>query len=118
MRADIHYFTGNGAKPLTLSEALARIKELEAKVGLLELHIKRLTGHTQTPAPNPSVETPPVADVVSAQPTTINPGEVWVSKDPRRSTPFTVQSVDEDNFYTTAGRSINLSRLHCYRRVS
>lgn len=119
VRADIHYFTGNASTPLTLSEALARIKELEAKVGLLELHIERLTEYTRTPAPNPSVETPPpVVDVVSTQPATINPGEVWVSKDPRRSTPFTVQSVDEANFYTTAGRSINLSRLHCYRRVS
>lgn len=115
VRPDTHYFTE--VTPLTLSEALARIKELEAKVGLLELHIKGLTEYAQTPAPNTNVETPPVVDV-STQPTTIHPGEVWVSKDPRRSTPFTVQSVDEDNFYTTAGRSINLSRLHCYRRVS
>lgn len=96
------YFTGS---VLTLSEALAKIKELEAKVGLLELHIKSLTPPTQR------IETPPVAEVV-------NPGEMWVSKDPRRQTPFTVQSVDANNFYTTTGRSINLSRLHCYRRVS
>lgn len=116
VRPDAHYFTGNGSP---LSEALARIKELEAKVGLLESHLKRLKESTQTPTTNPSVETSsPVVDVVSTQPTTINPGEMWVSKDPRRPTPFTVQSVDEDNFYTTAGRSINLSRLHCYRRVS
>ena len=114
VRPDTHYpqyLKGSELVQLTQSEALARIKELEAKVSLLEAYIQRLD-------PNTSVETPPVADVVSAQPTTINPGEVWVSKDPRRSTPFTVQSVDEDNFYTTAGRSINLSRLHCYRRVS
>jgi len=46
------------------------------------------------------------------------PGEVWRPKDPRRKTSFRIQEVSNGLVVTDSGRTIQLSRMKRYVRVS
>lgn len=63
---------------------------------------------------------PPPSGLLACRtpPLEIKPGDVWKPKDPRRKTSFTVLKVEGGEVYTDDGRTIQLSRMSRYERVT